>query len=82
MTISTIALVITGVFEGGGRGAGSPPSKDEGFLKKWLGRLADALKRLAGKAVEALHAIVESVVGTILSFPRKAVGFVTEHTGP
>ena len=28
------------------------------------------LKRLAGKAVEALSAIVGSVVGTILSFPE------------
>ena len=28
---------------------------------KWLNRLADALKRLAGKAVEALSAVVESV---------------------
>ena len=36
---------------------GSPP-KVEGILKKWLDRLADALKRLAGKAVEALSAIV------------------------
>ena len=31
----------------------SPP-KDEAALKKGLGRLADAHKRLAGKAVEAL----------------------------
>ena len=53
------------------RGAGGPasPSKDkEGGLKKWLDRLADALKRLAGKAVEALPAIAGSVVGVVLSF--------------
>ena len=75
MTISTTVLAITGVF-GGGRGARGSPPKDEG----WLGRLADALKRLAGKAVEALSAIVESVVGTILSLLGKAVGFVAEHT--
>ena len=57
MTISTILLAITGGFgEGGGTG-GSPP-KDEVVLKKWLDSLADALKRLAGKAVEALPAIV------------------------
>ena len=49
-------------------------------MKKWLDRLADALKRLAGKAVEALSAIVRSVVGAILSFLSKAVGFVAEHT--
>ena len=75
MTISTILLAITGAFGGGGGGGGSP-SKDEG----WLGRLADTLKRLAGKAVEALPAIVESVFGAILSFLGKAVGFVAEHT--
>ena len=51
MTISTIVFAITGVFEEGGAG-GSPP-KDKGILKKRLDRLADALKRLAGKAVEA-----------------------------
>ena len=67
-------LAITGVFGGGG-GEGSP-SKDEG----WLDRLADALKRLAGKAVEALPAIVRSLVAAILSFLGKAVGFVAEHT--
>ena len=79
MTISTIILVITGIFGGGG-GAGGPPSKDKGTLKKWLDRLADALKRLVGKAAKALPAIVGSVVGAILSFLGKAVGFVAEHT--
>ena len=64
MIISTIVLAITGVFGGGGGAGGSPP-KDEGVLKKWLNRLADTLKRLAGKAVEALPAIVGSVAGTI-----------------
>ena len=69
MTISAIALAITGVFGGGGGvgGSASPP-KDKGDLKKWLNRFADALKRLAGKAVETLSAIVGSVVGAILSF--------------
>ena len=32
------------------------------------------------KAAEALPAIVGSVVGAILSFLRKADGFVAEHT--
>ena len=49
-------------------------------LSKLLNRLADALKILAGKAVEALPAIVRSVVGAILSFFGKALEFVTEHT--
>ena len=51
MTISTIVLSIADVFGGGG-GVGGSPSKDKGALKKWLDRLADALKRLAGKAAE------------------------------
>ena len=58
---------------------GSPP-KGEGALKKWLDRLANALKRLTRKAIEVLPAIVGSVVGAILSFLGKAVGFVAEHT--
>ena len=80
MTISTIALVITGAFGGGTGGTGGSPPKDEGILKKWLDRLADALKRLAGQAVEELPAIVGSLVAAILSFLGKAVGFVAEHT--
>ena len=75
MTISTIVLTITGAFGGGG---GSAP-KDQGVLKNWLDRLEDALKRLPGKAVETLPAIVGSVVGVILSFLGKAIGFVAEH---
>ena len=49
-------------------------------MKKWLNRLADALKRLAGKAVEALPAIVGNVVAVTLSFLGRAVEFVAEHT--
>ena len=79
MTITTIALAITGVFGRTG-GTGGSPSKGRGTLKKWLNRLADALKRLVGKAAEALPAIVESIVGAILSFFGKPIGFVAEHT--
>ena len=67
MTFSLIVLAITGVFGGSG-GMGGPPSKDKGTLKKWLDRLADALKRLTGETVEALPSIVGDV------------GFVAEHT--
>ena len=49
-------------------------------MKTWLDRLADALKILAGKAVEALPAIVGSVAGAILSFLGKADGFVAKQT--
>ena len=58
ITISTIVLASTGVFRGAGRGTGVSSPKDERVLKKWLDRLAGAFKRLAGKAVEALPAIM------------------------
>ena len=45
-----------------------------------MNSLADVLKRLAGKALEAFPAIVGSVVDAILSFLSKAVGFVAEYT--
>ena len=64
--MATIVLAITGVF-GSRAGAGGTPPNDKGILKNWLDRLANALKRLAGKAAEALPANVESVVGAILS---------------
>ena len=80
MTILTIILAITGLFGGGSGGPGGPPSKDKGTLKKWLDRVADAIKRLAGKAAEALPVIVGSVIIAILSFLGKAAGFAAEHT--
>ena len=70
--IATIVLSIMGNF-GGGRGIGGSPPKDKEILKKWLDRLPDALKRLAGNAAEALPAIIGSVVGAILSFLGKAI---------
>ena len=81
VTISTIVLAITGVSGGDGETGGSTP-KDEGILKKWLDRLANALKRLAGKAVEALPAIVGSVVDAILSFLGKSTGGSLNIHGP
>ena len=79
MTISTIALVISGAFGEIDRGTRGSPPNEEGVLKKWLDSLPNVLKRLAGKAAEALPAIAESVVGAILSFLGKAVGFAAEH---
>ena len=72
-------FAITGVFGGGGGTGGSPPEHD-GVLKKCLDRLANALERLARKAVEVLPAIAGSVVGAILSFLGKTVGLVVERT--
>ena len=66
-------------FGGGGRDRRFP-TKDEGVLKKCLDRLGYALKRLAVKAIEALPAIVGSVVRTILSFLGKGIRFVAVHT--
>ena len=80
MTILTIVLGIAVAFGGGSREPGGPPSKDKGILKKWLDRLADARKSLAGKAAEVLPAIVGSVIDATLSFLGKTVGFVAEHT--
>ena len=79
MSISTIVLAITGASGGGEGETGGSPPKDKGVLKKWLDRLANTIKRLAGKAVEALPAIVGSVAGAILSFLGKGVGLVAEH---
>ena len=62
-------------------GAGGPPLKDKRTLKKWLYRLADALKRLVGKTSEELPAILGSIAGAILTFLGKAVGFVADHNG-
>ena len=75
LTISTTVLAITGVF-GGGKGTGASPRKD----KEWLDRLADEVKRLSGKAVETSKAILVSVAGAVLSFLKKTIGFVGEHT--
>ena len=49
-------------------------------MKKWLDRLAEALKRLAGKAAKAVPGIVGNVVGAALSFLGKIAEFVAEHT--
>ena len=80
--ILPIALAVAVIFRGGGGPAvsGSTPPKDEENLKKWLNKLADTLKRPAGKAIEALPAIVGNVVDAILSFLCKPVGFVVEDT--
>ena len=79
MLISMIVLAVTG-----GDGAPGSPPKDEGEFRKWLknqlNRLANALKRLAGKTVAALPGIIGSVVGAILSFLGKTVGFLAQHT--
>ena len=77
MTITTLVLSITGVFGGGGGSAS--PLKDKEALKKWLNRLADALKRLPVMGFEALPAIVGSAVGAILSFLGKTVRFASKH---
>ena len=55
--------------EGKGGGTEGSPSKDKETFKKWLDRLADALKRFAEKAVgpvaEQTWALIVFVVGFI-----------------
>ena len=78
--LRAVVLAITGVFGGGGGVGSASPPKDEGALNKWVNSLEDGLKRLAGKAAEALPPIIGSAVGAILSFLNKAVGFVSKDT--
>ena len=73
--ITTIVLSVIGDFGRGG-GTGGSATKGEG----WLEKLANAIKLLTGKAAEAVKAIVVSVLGAILSFLKKTVGFIGEHT--
>ena len=81
ISISTIVLAIIGVLRGDGTGgSASTPKHEGGVLKKWLDWLANALKGLARKAVEALPVIIGSVVGAILSFLSEAVRFVAKQT--
>ena len=69
-------------FGGGGTGTGGSPLRDQVVLKKSLDRVANALKRLAGKAVETLIAIVGSVVSAILSFLERALDLLLNIYGP
>ena len=71
MTILMIVLLLQGFWGSRGGGTGGSQPKDEGILKKWLDRLADALKRLARKAVETLPAIVGSVFWCNFKFTWK-----------
>lgn len=82
MAILTIAIVITGVFvgRGGPADSGLTPLKHKRALKNWLSKLAHPLRKLFGKATEALHVFVGSVAGAILSFLGMSVEFIAEHT--
>ena len=76
LCISTISLTITDVLGGSPAASGSP--KDKGTLKKWSKKLPVTLKRLVGKTVELLPAIVGNAVGAILSILSKAAEFVAK----
>ena len=90
--ISTIAATIIAIVTGGGgsggtgggESGGKPPKDKKNKLKKWvkdvLQRLANALKRLAGKAAAALPGIIGSVIGAVLNYLSKAVGFLAKNT--
>ena len=78
MIISTIVVSIT---RGSVGGAALP--KDKNKLVEWfkdkLKCLFDALRRLAGKAVEAFPGTFLSVFGEILNFLAKAAGFAATN---
>ena len=82
MIISTIVVAVTGG-GGSGTGGGKPP-KDQNKLKKGvkdvLQSLANALQRLAGKAAAALPGIIGSIIGAVLNYLSKAVGFLAKNT--
>ena len=54
--------------------------KGQENLKKMFRQVSRCTQKARGKVVEGLTAIVGSVVGAILNFLGKAVGFVAEHT--
>ena len=74
LSMTILSLALKGVFGGSSVVSWSFPPKDERTLKKWLNRLADAIKRLAGQTDEECPATVRNVFGVILSFKGKVVG--------
>lgn len=70
LTISEVAHAIRGIFGGGGGLTvfGSFPAKDKRALKNWFKKLPEALKTIAGKAVEAFSTIIGSVFDSIFLF--------------
>lgn len=77
--ISTLVLTLTG----GTVTPPPPPSpsspSDPGWVKKQLKHIAELLKKLAAKALDALPGIIGSIVSWLLSFAGKVVGFMAEH---
>ena len=61
LTISEVPHAIRGIF-------GSFPAKDKRALKNWFKKLPEALKTIAGKAVEAFSTIIGSVFDSIFLF--------------
>ena len=75
--ISTLVFALTG-----GSVTPPPPSpspSDQGWVKKQLKHLAELLKKLATKALDALPGIIGSIVSWLLSSAGKVVGFMAEH---
>ena len=73
----TILLAVTVAYGAGGPAASQP--KDEGTSKN---RTTEALKRLAKKTVEVVPAIMERVVGIILTFLTKLLDLELHMHGP
>eukprot|EP00745_Piridium_sociabile_P030729 TRINITY_DN50_c0_g3_i1.p2 TRINITY_DN50_c0_g3~~TRINITY_DN50_c0_g3_i1.p2 ORF type:complete len:398 (-),score=16.42 TRINITY_DN50_c0_g3_i1:273-1466(-) len=79
--ISTVVLAVTG----GGQTLPTPPpsppspSSAQAWFKKQLEHLMRLLKKLAGKALDALPGILGSIVSWIFSTASKVVGFMADH---
>eukprot|EP00745_Piridium_sociabile_P013010 TRINITY_DN1957_c0_g1_i2.p1 TRINITY_DN1957_c0_g1~~TRINITY_DN1957_c0_g1_i2.p1 ORF type:complete len:402 (-),score=28.23 TRINITY_DN1957_c0_g1_i2:333-1538(-) len=78
--ISSIVLAVTGGSGGTSPSPPSPPSPgDKSWGKKQLDHLANLLKKLAVKAMDALPGILGSIVSWILAAASRVVGFVADH---
>ena len=75
-----------GAAGGGGTSGGGgdtpnpkPPNGDDNIVKKGLKKLADVLKRLASKALDALPGFIGALVSTLFKTAASVVTYFVEH---